>query len=187
MELTAICCGHADSAAPCARSIHYHRIPPTYWRDRLLRVRALGLNSIEVRGVPVCSTAPCLHPAVLTGPVRSLATESHAVIVICIPTSCPMLADWGCWRARLAQMYVPWNWHAPQPGEFVWSGGRNITRFLDIAHELGLNVVLRPGPYVCAEVRCLGIALWQQSRHVTTLEQAVWVWWAPSCLHMLWE
>ena len=29
----------------------------------------------------------------------------------------------------------------------------NITRFLDIAQELGLNVVLRPGPYVCAEVR----------------------------------
>lgn len=80
MKRTAICWGHADSAAPCARSIHYHRIPPTYWRDRLLRVRALGLNSIEVRSVSVCSAAPCLHPAVLTGLVRSLATECHAVV-----------------------------------------------------------------------------------------------------------
>ena len=80
MECTAICCGHADSAAPCAHSIHYHRIPPTYWRDRLLRVRALGLNSVEVRGASVCSVAPCLHPAVLTGLVRSLATESQADI-----------------------------------------------------------------------------------------------------------
>ena len=48
MGRTALSWGLPDSAALCARSIHYHRIPPTYWRDRLLRVRALGLNSIEV-------------------------------------------------------------------------------------------------------------------------------------------
>ena len=96
-----------------------------------------------------------------------------------------MLADWGCCRARLAQMYVPWNWHAPQPGEFVWSGGRNITRFLDIAQELGLNVVLRPGPYVCAEVRGLGIALWQRLCHATILKQEV-CWDGKWCLHMQW-
>lgn len=29
-------------------SVHYHRIPAVYWRDRLLRVRSMGLNSIEV-------------------------------------------------------------------------------------------------------------------------------------------
>ena len=52
-----------------------------------------------------------------------------------------------------AQFYVPWNFHEPQPGEFLWSGSRNITRFLDLAQELGLNVVLRPGPYICAEAR----------------------------------
>ena len=39
--------------APCipglfACSVHYHRIPPVYWKDRLLRVRSMGLNTIEV-------------------------------------------------------------------------------------------------------------------------------------------
>eukprot|EP00878_Enallax_costatus_P024382 GHUV01026018.1.p1 GENE.GHUV01026018.1~~GHUV01026018.1.p1 ORF type:complete len:192 (+),score=19.21 GHUV01026018.1:633-1208(+) len=29
-------------------SIHYHRIPPDLWRDRLLRVKALGLNAIQL-------------------------------------------------------------------------------------------------------------------------------------------
>ena len=80
-----------------------------------------------------------------------------------------MLADGGCWCARAAQMYVPWNWHAPQPGEYMWSGGRNITRFLDIAQELGLNVVLRPGPYVCAEVRRIGNVAETQGLQYNTL------------------
>ena len=30
-------------------SIHYQRIHPEYWRDRLLRVKAMGLNAIQVR------------------------------------------------------------------------------------------------------------------------------------------
>lgn len=30
------------------RSIHYFRIPRYYWRDRLQRMKALGLNAIEV-------------------------------------------------------------------------------------------------------------------------------------------
>ena len=30
-------------------SIHYHRIHPVYWKDRLQRVQAMGLNTIEVR------------------------------------------------------------------------------------------------------------------------------------------
>ena len=29
-------------------SIHYHRIHPVYWKDRLQRVQAMGLNTIEV-------------------------------------------------------------------------------------------------------------------------------------------
>lgn len=36
----------------CACSVHYHRIPLVYWRDRLLRVRSNGLNTIEVEPLP---------------------------------------------------------------------------------------------------------------------------------------
>jgi beta-galactosidase GanA len=60
---------------------------------------------------------------------------------------------WLSW-VRGSQVYVPWNFHEPQPGQYEWSGIRNITRFLDLAQELGLDVILRPGPYICAEVGC---------------------------------
>jgi hypothetical protein len=56
----------------------------------------------------------------------------------------------GC---NAIQMYVPWNWHQPTPeplGPHSWSGWRNITRFIQMAGDMGLLVLLRPGPYVCA-------------------------------------
>ena len=33
-------------------SFHYYRIPPAYWEDRLLRAKALGLNTIQVKSIP---------------------------------------------------------------------------------------------------------------------------------------
>lgn len=66
------------------------------------------------------------------------------------------------WRHRLKMMkamglnavatYVFWNHHEVAPG--VWdfkTENRNIAEYIKIAQEEGLFVILRPGPYVCAE------------------------------------
>jgi beta-galactosidase len=48
--------------------------------------------------------------------------------------------------------YIFWNFHETAEGRFDFtSPGRDIGRFLTIAQEEGLWVLLRPGPYVCAE------------------------------------
>lgn len=47
--------------------------------------------------------------------------------------------------------YVPWNYHEPLPGVYDFSGDRDVEAFLDLTAELGLLVILRPGPYICAE------------------------------------
>mmetsp|Transcript_67502 Transcript_67502/g.186265 ORF Transcript_67502/g.186265 Transcript_67502/m.186265 type:complete len:153 (+) Transcript_67502:713-1171(+) len=48
--------------------------------------------------------------------------------------------------------YVPWNWHEPSKGIFDFeSEGRNITRFVEIAQEVGLLVLMRAGPFMCGE------------------------------------
>ena len=51
------------------------------------------------------------------------------------------------------QTYVPWNLHEPRPGELVWTGFADLQRFLQLAQSAGLLVLLRPGPYICAEAR----------------------------------
>lgn len=52
-----------------------------------------------------------------------------------------------------AQMhsYVEWSSHEPEEGHFDFEGQQDLVRFLRIAHKLGFMVILRPGPYICAE------------------------------------
>lgn len=46
---------------------------------------------------------------------------------------------------------MPWNLHEPSPGIFRFSGMLDVRGFLEIAQQLGLMVLLRPGPYICSE------------------------------------
>ncbi|CEL94206.1 unnamed protein product [Vitrella brassicaformis CCMP3155] len=49
-------------------------------------------------------------------------------------------------------MYVPWSFHEIRPGEYDFAtGDRDIVRFIETAADEGLFVLLRPGPYICAE------------------------------------
>ncbi len=84
--------------------MHYARIPHEYWRDRLQRARAMGLNTISV--------------------------------------------------------YVFWNFHESQPGEFDFSGQADVAEFVRLAQEEDLYVILRPGPYACAEWDFGGYPSW---------------------------
>jgi beta-galactosidase len=47
--------------------------------------------------------------------------------------------------------YFPWNHHELSPGEWDFSGERDIGAFLTAAKESGLFVLARPGPYICSE------------------------------------
>jgi beta-galactosidase len=85
-------------------TIHYPRVPREYWRDRLQKARAMGLNTVET--------------------------------------------------------YVFWNLHEPQPGVFDFSGQLDAAAFVRMAQEEGLNVIVRPGPYVCAEWEAGGFPAW---------------------------
>ena len=84
--------------------MHYVRIPREYWRDRLRKARAMGLNTIST--------------------------------------------------------YVFWNAHEPQPGVYDFSGQNDIAEFLSEAQQEGLHVILRPGPYICAEWELGGYPSW---------------------------
>ncbi|MCX5408894.1 beta-galactosidase [Streptomyces sp. NBC_00335] len=84
--------------------LHYFRVHPDQWADRLRKARLMGLNTVET--------------------------------------------------------YVPWNLHQPRPDRFTLDGGLDLPRFLDLAAAEGLYVLLRPGPYICAEWEGGGIPSW---------------------------
>ncbi|AFH63710.2 glycoside hydrolase family 35 protein [Paenibacillus caseinilyticus] len=85
-------------------AIHYFRIVPEYWEDRLRKLKACGFNTVET--------------------------------------------------------YVPWNLHEPQEGRFVFEGMADLERFIRLAGRLGLHVIVRPSPYICAEWEFGGLPAW---------------------------
>lgn len=93
-------------------SLHYFRVHPAQWRDRLLRLVDLGLNTVDT--------------------------------------------------------YIPWNFHQPRANTAPnFSGDRDLDRFLDLAAEVGLDVILRPGPYICAEWSNGGLPAWLTGRGIS--------------------
>ena len=74
------------------------------------------------------------------------------------------------WRDRLLkakraglnciQTYVAWNVHEHVEGEWDFSGEKDLPAFVELAGELGLYVILRPGPYICSEWDFGGLPAW---------------------------
>src|SRR5580704_3256988 len=56
--------------------------------------------------------------------------------------------------------YVFWNLHEPKPGVYDFSGPLDVAAFIRAAQEEGLFVIVRPGPYVCAEWDLGGLPAW---------------------------
>lgn len=86
-------------------ALHYFRVPPALWTDRLQRLAAMGCNTVET--------------------------------------------------------YVAWNFHQPfADQEPSFEGDRDLGAFLDRAAEAGLDILVRPGPYICAEWEFGGLPSW---------------------------
>ncbi|WP_330587753.1 glycoside hydrolase family 35 protein [Anaerocolumna sedimenticola] len=84
--------------------MHYFRVVPEYWSDRLEKLKNLGCNTVET--------------------------------------------------------YIPWNLHEKEKGKFDFTGMLDIVSFVRTAKELGLMVILRPSPYICAEWEFGGLPYW---------------------------
>lgn len=84
--------------------MHYSRVPRPYWRDRLRKMKAMGLNTVAT--------------------------------------------------------YMFWNMHEPEPGHFHFSGNDDVAAFMKAAKAEGMYVLLRPGPYACAEWEWGGYPYW---------------------------
>ena len=85
-------------------AIHYFRVRPEYWRDRLEKLKYFGCNTVET--------------------------------------------------------YIPWNFHEPEKGHFLWDGDRDFVSFIEIAESLGLYIIIRPSPFICAEWEFGGLPYW---------------------------
>ena len=61
------------------------------------------------------------------------------------------------------ETYCAWNKHEPKEGEFCFDGILDVAEFIRQAHSEGLMVIVRPGPYICAEWEFGGLPWWLQT------------------------
>lgn len=88
-----------------AGAVHYFRVHPEQWQDRIDRLVALGVNTLDT--------------------------------------------------------YVAWNFHQPYKDAAPdFTGWRDLARFITMAGDAGLDVIVRPGPYICAEWDNGGFPSW---------------------------
>jgi hypothetical protein len=68
------------------------------------------------------------------------------------------MADAG---VDVVSCYVPWRWHELAPGEYDFTGRthaqRDVTGFLRLVADAGLRALVKPGPFVHAEVQLGGL------------------------------
>ncbi len=74
------------------------------------------------------------------------------------------------WKDRLLKLkecgfncvetYIPWNLHEPEEGVFDFSGELDFGEYIDEAASLGLQAIVRAGPYICAEWENGGLPYW---------------------------
>lgn len=57
-------------------------------------------------------------------------------------------------------IYVFWNLHEPREGVFDFTGNSDVAEFCRLAQKNGMYVIVRPGPYVCAEWEMGGLPWW---------------------------
>ena len=78
------------------------------------------------------------------------------------------------WRDRLEktaalgcnciESYIFWNLTEPEEGRFRLDGNLDFETFFRMAGELGLHVIVRPGPYTCSECDNGGLPWWLMNR-----------------------
>jgi beta-galactosidase len=70
--------------------------------------------------------------------------------------------------ANTASTYIPWDWHEIEEGKVDFTGAtdprRNLLRYIDLCREVGLDLVVKPGPYILAEYEGHGLPSWLLAR-----------------------
>jgi beta-galactosidase len=70
--------------------------------------------------------------------------------------------------ANTTSTYIPWDWHEYEEGKFDFSGvthpARNLIRYIKLCKKNGLQLIVKPGPYILAEYEAEGLPGWLLER-----------------------
>lgn len=66
--------------------------------------------------------------------------------------------------ANTTSTYIPWDWHEYEEGKFDFTGktnsARNLVKYIELCKKNGLDLIVKPGPYILAEYINQGLPEW---------------------------
>jgi len=133
---------------------------------RTLLIASLTLAAAQIR-IPAAATRPSQHTFAIG--TNDFLLDGERFQIRCGEIHAARVPR-EYWRHRLQMAkamglntvcaYLFWNQIEPQSGKFDWSGQADVAEFCRIAQEEKLWVILRPGPYSCAEWEMGGLPWW---------------------------
>ena len=118
---------------------------------------AVGKNTFLLNGKPTVIKAAEIHYPRIPEPYweqRIEMCKSLGMNTICI--------------------YIFWNLHEQKPDEFDFTGNKDLAKFCRLAQKHGMYVIVRPGPYVCAEWEMGGLPWWLLKKKDITVTQVAY-------------
>lgn len=140
--------------------------------DRLVMENSVKTNSVNIRAVQSnCSGEKCSKNV-----IRGLVASNRNFYF----NGMPFRILGGSfhyfrthpqqWKNRLEKMkaaglntvttYIPWNLHEQVRGKYEFRGLFNLPNFIKLVQKVGLLLIVRPGPYICAEWEFGGLPSW---------------------------
>ena len=116
-----------------------------------------------------CSAAAANKPGTFTTGDKTFLLNGQPFVVKAAEVHYPRIPR-PYWEHRIQMckalgmntlcLYVFWNIHEQREGQFDFTGNNDVAEFCRLAQKNGMYVIVRPGPYVCAEWEMGGLPWW---------------------------
>src|SRR4051794_41678144 len=157
---------------------------PSHPRRRPARFRVVGQLALTLLAVAATATmglSVTASAATASPPTRSAAAHAHTVTFdgysflvdghrtylwsgefhyFRLPSPDLWLDIFQKMKAagfNATSLYFDWGYHSAKPGQYDFTGVRDVDQLLDYAQQAGLYVIARPAPYINAEVDSGGV------------------------------
>jgi beta-galactosidase len=135
---------------------------------------AAGMATASAAAVPAVPTPDDGKPHRFVAADRQFTIDGRPVELV-VGEVHPQRVPHQFWEDRVKKaramglnaisVYLFWNGCEPTEGHFDFTGDNDIRRFVRLCQQNGLWVVLRPGPYACAETEFGGYPAWLLRHH----------------------
>ena len=135
----------------------------------MMRFLSILLLSTALLGLPITMQAAPKTPGSFTAGEKTFLLNGQPFVVKAAEIHYPRIPR-PYWEHRIQMckalgmntlcIYAFWNFHEQQEGVFDFSGNADVAEFCRLAQKNGMYVIVRPGPYACAEWEMGGLPWW---------------------------